>query len=181
MPLSLAFHQTLSILAAASELSPKRLAEKVLGLPALSSISRATYKEMLVSMVRDEFLELTEIGTLIIGLKGEQVINNFKFYAVFKDSEDFTVRYGSEEIGTITTPPPFGDRFALAGRVWEVVETDLVRHLIFVDAVDGKMAVSWPGDSGEIHTKLMLAVNTPGFMGDHVYSSFHFSVTIIIP
>lgn len=158
MPLSLAFHQTLSILASGGELSPKELASRILSLPPLSGIEKETYRELLVAMINDDYIELTEEKTLIIGLKGERIINSFKFYAVFKDSEDFTVRCDSEEIGTITTPPPVGDRFALAGRVWEVKETDVSRRLIFVKRVDGKMEVSWPGDSGEIHTKLLLAM-----------------------
>jgi ATP-dependent Lhr-like helicase len=84
---------------------------------------------------------------------------------VFKDSEDFTVRCKSEEIGTITTPPPVGDRFALAGRVWEVTEVDIQRRLIFVIAVEGKMEISWPGGSGEIHTKLVVAMRDILFNG----------------
>jgi ATP-dependent Lhr-like helicase len=158
MPFSLAFHQTLSILASGGELSPKELAGKVLSLPPFENIDREKYRELLVSMINDEYLELTEQKGLIVGLKGERIINSFKFYAVFKDSEDFTVRCDSEEIGTITTPPPVGDRFALAGRVWEVKEIDVPRRLIFVKRVDGKMEISWPGDSGEIHTKLLLAM-----------------------
>jgi ATP-dependent Lhr-like helicase len=109
-------------------------------------------------MINNEYLELTEEKTLIIGLAGERLLNNYKFYAVFQDSEDFTVRCGSEEIGTITTPPPAGDRFALAGRVWEVEDLDIARRLVFVHRVNGKMEVSWPGDGGEIHTKLLLAM-----------------------
>jgi ATP-dependent Lhr-like helicase len=108
--------------------------------------------------INDDYLEFTEEKKIIIGLKGERIINSFKFYAVFKDSEDFTVRCDSEEIGTITTPPPVGDRFALAGRVWEVKEIDVQRRLLFVKSVDGKMQVSWPGESGEIHTKVLLAM-----------------------
>lgn len=158
MPLSLAFHQTLSILASGGELTPKALASKVLSLPPLASISKDTYRALLVSMINDDYLELTESKGLIVGLKGERLINSFKFYAVFKDSEDYTVRCDSEEIGTITTPPPVGDRFALAGRVWEAKEIDIQRKLIFVKRVEGKMEVSWPGDSGEIHTKLLLAM-----------------------
>ncbi|MBR7117355.1 MAG: DEAD/DEAH box helicase [Clostridia bacterium] len=158
MPLSLAFHQTLSIIASQGEMTPKALAERVLSLPPLSTLGRDVYRALLVSMINDEYLELTELKGLIIGLKGERIINSFKFYAVFKDSEDYTVRCDSEEIGTITTPPPVGDRFALAGRVWEVKEIDLPRRLIFVKSVDGKMEVSWPGDSGEIHTKVLLAM-----------------------
>ena len=82
-------------------------------------------------------------------------MNSFKFYAVFNDSEDFTVRCEAEELGTITTPPPVGDRFALAGRVWEVLELDVARRLVFVKGVEGKMEVSWPGEYGEIHTRIL--------------------------
>ncbi len=165
MPLSLAFHQTLSIIASQGEMTPKNLADRVLSLPPLSTIGRDVYRSLLVSMINDDYLELTELRGLIIGLKGERIINSFKFYAVFKDSEDYTVRCDSEEIGTITTPPPVGDRFALAGRVWEVKEVDLQRRLIFVKPVDGKMEVSWPGDSGEIHTKVLLAMKGVLFNG----------------
>ena len=165
MPLSLAFQQTLSILASHGELSPKALADKLLSLPPFASLPREVYRALLVSMINDDYIEMTETKGLIVGLSGERLTNSFKFYAVFKDSEDYTVRQGSEEIGTITTPPPVGDRFALAGRVWEVVELDVSRRLIFVKSVEGKMEVSWPGDSGEIHTKVLLAMREVLFNG----------------
>ncbi len=165
MPLSLAFHQTLSILASAGELTPKALATRVLSLPPMEQLDKADYKELLVSMINNDYIEMTEERGLIVGLKGERIINSYKFYAVFKDSEDYTVRHDSEEIGTITTPPPVGDRFALAGRVWEVKEIDIPRKLIYVSSVDGKMEVSWPGDGGEIHTKLLTAMRNVLFNG----------------
>ncbi len=155
MPLSLLFHQTLSVLCSSGELSPKRLCEKVLSLPPFENVSREDYRELVASMLNNEFLEMTEEKGLIVGLAGERLLRSFKFYAVFKDSEDFTVREGSDEIGTITTPPPVGDRFALAGRVWEVEELDISHKLIYVHRVDGKMEIAWPGDFGEIHTKIL--------------------------
>ncbi len=155
LPFSLAFHQTLSVLASSGELTPRALAERVLGLPPLSGITKEDYKTLMVSMIENDYIEMTEEKGLIVGLAGERLISSFKFYAVFKDSEDFTVRCESEEIGTITTPPPVGDRFALAGRVWEVEELDVARKLIYVKPVEGKMEVSWPGDYGEIHTKIL--------------------------
>ena len=160
-PFSLLFHQTLSVLAAAGELTPKALAERVLALPPFQKVSKEDYRTLIVSMVRNDFLEMTEEKGLIVGLAGERLLRSFQFYAVFKDSEDFTVRAGdpekgtAEEIGTITTPPPVGDRFALAGRVWEVEELDVARKLVYVHPVQGKMQVSWPGDYGEIHTKIL--------------------------
>ncbi len=167
MPLSLAFQQTLSILASSGELTAKALAERVLTLPPLSVIPKEIYRELLVSMINNDYIEMTEQRGLIVGLAGERLTNSYKFYAVFKDSEDYTVRAGSEEIGTITTPPPVGDRFALAGRVWEVLELDMPRRLLFVKTVDGKMEVSWPGGTGEIHTKMLVAMRRVLFNGKH--------------
>ena len=160
-PWSLVFHQTLSILASSGELTPRRLAERVLALPPFARIGKEDYRTLLLSMLKNEYLQLTEEKGLIVGLAGERLLRSFQFYAVFKDSEDFTVRAGdpekgtAEEIGTITTPPPVGDRFALAGRVWEVEELDVPRKLVYVHPVLGKMQVSWPGDYGEIHTKIL--------------------------
>ncbi len=160
-PWSLLFHQTLSVLAASGELTPKRLAERILAMPPFLGVQKEDYRTLLLSMLKNDFLEMTEEKGLIVGLAGERLLRSFQFYAVFKDSEDFTVRAGdaekgsAEEIGTITTPPPVGDRFALAGRVWEVEELDIPRKLVYVHPVLGKMQVSWPGDYGEIHTKIL--------------------------
>ena len=154
-PFSLLFHQTLSTLAASGELTPRVRADRVLNLPPFAHISKEDYRTLILSMLQNDYLEMTEEKGLIVGLAGERLLKSFKFYAVFKDTEDYTVRCGSDEIGTITTPPPVGDRFALAGRVWEVEELDIARKLIYVKSVQGKMEVSWPGDYGEIHTKIL--------------------------
>jgi len=154
-PASLLYHQTLSCLASKGSMSAAKLAAEVLSLSPFSQVTREEYRALLGHMVRQNDLELTEEKELIPGLRGEKKLNSFKFYAVFKDSEDFTVRHGSEEIGTITATPPVGERFALAGRVWEVEETDVAKRLVFVRPVEGKMKISWPGEFGNIHTRIL--------------------------
>ncbi len=155
MPLSLMFQQTLSILASSGSLSSKNLAERVMSLPPFAHVTKEDYKTLMLSMLQNDYLEITDEKEFIIGLRGERLINSFKFLAVFKDSEDYSVRCESDEIGTITAPPPVGDRFALAGRVWEVEELDIPRKLIYVKSVKGKMEIEWPGDYGEIHTRIL--------------------------
>jgi ATP-dependent Lhr-like helicase len=155
LPFSLAFHQTLSTLASSGELSARALAERILSLPPFAEIPKEDYRTLLLSMLEGDFIEMTEEKGLIVGLAGERLLNSYKFYAVFQDSEDYTVRADADEIGTITSPPPVGDRFALAGRVWEVTELDMPRRLVYAKAVEGKMEISWPGDSGEIHTRIL--------------------------
>ncbi len=154
-PFSLLFQQTISILTSSGSLTPMALGERVLSLPPFSHITKDQYRLLLKSMIDQEFLEMTEERELIVGLRGEKLTASFKFFAVFKDTEDFTVRSGSDEIGTITSAPPVGDRFALAGRVWEVEELDIPHRLIYVHPVKGKMEIQWPGDYGEVHTRIL--------------------------
>lgn len=154
-PASLLFHQSISVLAASGSMSPARLAKEVLSLAPFSAVSKEIYRDFLLHMVKQNYMEQTEEKELIVGLKGEKMLSSFKFFAVFKDSEDFTVRCGSQEIGTISSTPPIGERFALAGRVWEVEEVDVSRRLVYAKRVEGKMKISWPGDSGFIHTRIL--------------------------
>ena len=154
-PFSLLFQQTISVIASSGSLTTKQLGERVLSLPPFAEVTKDEYRLLLSSMLEQEFLEMTEERELIVGLRGEQLTASFKFFAVFKDSEDFTVRAGSDEIGTITNAPPVGDRFALAGHVWEVEEVDVPHRLIFVHQVKGKMEIAWPGDFGEVNTRVL--------------------------
>ncbi len=161
LPFSLLFHQTLSILASSGAMSAADLAARVLSMPPFLAVTKEDYRTLILSMLQADFLQMTEEKELLVGLAGEKLLDSFRFFAVFSDSEDYTVRAGerdkgsAEEIGTITTPPPVGERFALAGRVWEVEELDVRRKLVYAHAVEGKMEVSWPGDYGEVHTRIL--------------------------
>jgi ATP-dependent Lhr-like helicase len=158
MPFSLLYHQTMSFVASFGEITPKELADKMLAFSPFQGVSREQFKELLFAMLQHDHLQFIEDAPekkLIIGLKGERVINSFKFYAVFQDVESFNVKWESQEIGTITKSPPEGERFGLAGRTWEVLELDLKRKIIFVKPVEGKMSIEWPGEYGVVHTKIV--------------------------
>ena len=155
LPFSLLFQQTLSVLASSGELRPAVLAARTSEMPPFKNVTGGDYELLYNHMLKHDYIEKTEEGGFIVGLAGEKIINSFRFFAVFKDEEDFTVRCESGEIGTLSYPPPRGDRFALAGRVWECDEADIERRLVFAHPVEGKMEVSWPGDYGEIDTRVM--------------------------
>ena len=70
MPMSLLFHQTLSTLAADGELTPAALAARVLSLPPFGQVEKEDYRTLLLSMLKDDLLEMTEEKGLIVGLAG---------------------------------------------------------------------------------------------------------------
>ncbi|WP_315790584.1 DEAD/DEAH box helicase [Fischerella sp. JS2] len=154
-PFSLLYHQTMSILVAVGEISPVTLAQKVLSLPVFAAVSKDDLKLLLRYLIDINHLQLTEEGKLILGLAGERVVGKFQFYAVFPDNEEFVVKQGATEIGSISMPPPVGNQFALAGRTWEVVEVDFKKKIILVKQVEGQASIFWRGGSGTIHTRVL--------------------------
>ena len=155
LPYSLLYHQTMSTLASCGEMSPAALASRVLSLSYFHRISQDDFKLLLRHLLETEHLQRTEQGGLIVGLAGERQINTFKFYAVFKENEEYTVRWGSQELGTIVMPPPVGEKIALAGHVWIVEEIDHKRRLVYCEQVKGKVPAYFGECPGDINTRVL--------------------------
>ena len=156
LPFSLLYHQTMSTLASSGELSPAALASKVLSLKYFHRISQEDYKVLLRHLLENDHIQRTDEGGLIVGLAGERIVNSFKFYAVFQENEEYTVRWGSQELGTIVTPPPKGEKIAIAGHVWIVEEVDHKRRLVYCEQIKGKVPAYFGDCPGDINTKIIL-------------------------
>jgi ATP-dependent Lhr-like helicase len=154
-PLSLLYHQTMSILTANGELSAADLAQQVLTLSSFQAISQSDFRQLLQHLIAIEHIQITETGKLIVGLIGESLVRKFNFYTVFTNNVEYTVREETTEIGSIIMPPPTGNQFALAGRTWQVLEIDAKRKTVFVKRAEGLANSSWRGGSGNIHTKIL--------------------------
>lgn len=155
LPYSLLYHQTMSTLASCGELSPAQLAERVLSLSYFHRVTLDDYRVLLRHLLDADQIQVTEAGGLIVGLAGERVISSFKFYAVFQDDEEFSVRCESQELGTVVLPPPPGERLAIAGHVWLVEEIDRKRHLVYVSRIKGKVPAYFGECAGDINTKIL--------------------------
>ena len=155
LPYSLLYHQTMATLASTGELSPAALAERVLTLTPFHRVSADDFRCLLHFLIEKNQVELTEGGGLIVGLAGERVTNNFKFYAVFAENEEYTVRSEGVELGTIVQPPPVGERIAIAGHVWVVEELDHKRHLIEATQVKGKVPAYFGEVAGDVNTRVL--------------------------
>ena len=155
LPFSLLYHQTMCTLASCGEMSPAALASRVLSLSYFHRIDQEDYRLLLRHLLDTDHVQRTEEGGLIVGLAGERQTNSYKFYAVFKENEEYTVRNRSQELGTIVSPPPVGEKIALAGHVWIVEEIDHKRHLVYCDLVRGKVPAYFGQCPGDINTKIL--------------------------
>ena len=154
-PFSLLYHQTMATLASCGELAPRELAKRVLSLGYFKNISTEDYKKLLLHLIDIGHVERTDEGGLIVGIKGERITGSFKFYAVFQENEEFTVRNESQELGTVVLPPPAGEKLAIAGRVWTVLDVDRKRHLVYVEPVKGQVPAYFGQCPGAVDTRVL--------------------------
>ncbi len=154
-PYSLLYHQTMATLASSGEMTARELAKKVLTLGYFKNISIDDFGILLKHLLKIEHIEKTDEGGLIVGIKGERIINSFKFYAVFQENEEFTVRNDSHELGTVVMPPPAGEKLAIAGKVWTVLDIDRKRHLVYVEPVKGQVPAYFGQCPGAVDTKVL--------------------------
>jgi len=155
-PLSLLYHQTMSIVSSYGEISPEALAGRVLNMEPFAYITHEDYRELLLHLLNIEHLQRIEDGGLIIGLEGEKLTNSYKFLAVFADDEnEYIIIADSKPIGKIENPPPPGERVTLAGRTWEVTELDQKRKLVFVQRVRGRVQTYWKGGGFKTNDRIL--------------------------
>jgi len=159
LPFSLLYHQTMSTLLAATELSPPQLAERILTLSPFSAVLPDYYQIFLRHLIQTKHLELTEIGTLIVGLEGEKIVNNYRFYATFEDERGVRVLAQSREIGTISSIPEVDTSIRLAGYTWRVITVDTEQKVVNVQRARGKSKTIWAGGGVEIHTRVIQGIH----------------------
>ena len=155
LPYSLLYHQTMSTLASCGEMTPGELASRVLPLSCFHRISQDDFRVLLRHLLSIDHISRTENGGLIVGLAGERVVNNYKFYAVFQENIEYAVRSESEELGTIVQPPPAGDKIAIAGRVWIVDDVDHKKHVVYCTLVKGNIPAYFGDCAGDIHNRIL--------------------------
>lgn len=155
LPFSLLYHQTMSTLASCGEMTPAELASRVLPLAPFHRVTQQDYRTLLRHLIGIDHISQTENGGLIVGLTGERIVNNYKFYAVFQENVEYSVRAGSEELGTIVKPPPTGEKIAIAGRVWLVEEVDHKKREVYCTLVKGNIPAYFGDVAGDIHTHIL--------------------------
>ncbi len=154
-PYSLLYHQTLSVLSSFGAMKPKKLAEFVLNIPIFKNVSQEEYKIMLKYLVGIEHIQKTFEGELLVGLKGEDIIKDYKFYSVIPDELEYTVLDDNKKIGTVNFLPSLNSAFIMGGTMWVAIEINLNQKKIYAKRGKGVPKRLWEGKGGDIHDKVL--------------------------
>ena len=154
-PFGILYHQTLSILAGAGELTPEALADQVLSLSPFRGVPREDFYRIVERMLQLDHLQQLEDGGLILGLEGGKLVHSYTFYPVFRTFDDYKVLNGSEQLGLVYREFSPGEPLTLAGHTWEVAFCDSRHRTIFVKPMDNPVRISDEGDLAVIHNRIL--------------------------
>ncbi|MDR2752904.1 MAG: DEAD/DEAH box helicase [Oscillospiraceae bacterium] len=155
-PFGLLYHQTMCTLAALGEVSPARLAQNMLTLPAFRAISQEDFKLLLRHLIDRGHIMRGDAGGLMVGYNAEPIVTSYEFLSVFTAPDEFQVRHKNETIGTVTEATLPGERLVLTGRCWEVTACDEQKKIINVKPSKRTAETKWKSFTrGKMHKHLV--------------------------
>lgn len=156
LPFAVLYHQTMCYVTSRGSISPQELAQYMLTLSPFKKVSQEDFRKLLHYLIEKDQLEVDEGGNLMIGLKGERTVNRYQFLTVFENEIEYSVRFESQEVGTVSTIVPVGETLILAGNSWKVVDVNEEKRQIFVKKISGLAKSYWIGPStSAIHSRLI--------------------------
>lgn len=118
---------------------------------------RLDHKTHFISLLRElgkhDLLTQTGDGLLVLGLRGEQIVDHYQFYAAFFSPDEFELLHEGKSLGTIpvTYPLTSDSHLIFTGRRWQVIEVDTDSKKISVRPSPGGRPPTFDGGGAPVH------------------------------
>ncbi|HAS87933.1 MAG TPA: DEAD/DEAH box helicase [Desulfovibrio sp.] len=155
--LSTFIQQLLSSIAQHGGLNPAVAWENLCGKGPFSHIDVEMFKHLLKVLAAKEVLTQADDGTLLLGRKGERIVEHYSFYAAFVSPEEISIVTDGKTLGILTASFPIVPNSFLifAGKRWLIKSFDENRKLVQVSPAEGGELPKFDGGGGAmIHDKV---------------------------
>jgi ATP-dependent Lhr-like helicase len=114
------------------------------------------FLDVLRSSAEHDLIDQASDTTLLLGLKGEQIVSHYDFYSAFASPEEFRVVHQGTPLGSLpaTSIPPIGHHLLLAGRRWKVTAIDQEQREIAVTPGHGRKPPRFEPSGGAINREV---------------------------
>ena len=171
--LSTLVQQTLSVIAQYGGAQPKQLWQSLCGGGPFSRVDAPLFTALLHSLGERDLIVQSQDGSLMLGTRGEKIVNHYSFYSAFATPEEYRVVSGTQTLGTMPVDFPLTEDMYIifAGRRWHVETVDAENKVIEVrPAASGRVPL-FLGSGGAVHDRVrqeMMSVyksdDIPGFL-----------------
>ncbi len=139
--LSTLVQQTLSVIGQYGGVAAVQLWSLLCDTGPFGRIDRNLYVEFLRSLGEHDLITQTRDGQIVLGRKGERLVEHYTFYTAFKTPEEYRLEFEGRILGTVPIDNPLfeGQLVVFAGRRWEVRHVDPDnKRVVLKRAVGGK-------------------------------------------
>lgn len=146
-------HQVLAVIAQWGGVRVDQLYTLLCETGAFHQVTIAQFKLLLISMGKNELITQQGSGELTLGIRGEQLVNHYSFYAVFKTPEEYRIVSGLKTLGTlpISTVILKGQHIIFAGKRWKILDIESDKKVIRVTSAKGGLPPSFGGEGLAVH------------------------------
>jgi ATP-dependent Lhr-like helicase len=132
------------------------------------SVAADDYSMLLRCLGEHDLITQSHNGEIVLGLKGERVVNHFDFYTAFTTPDEYRLFAGEKTLGTmpILQPVVEGMHIIFAGKRWAIISVDLEHKTIELKPARGGKAPVFGGTGAFVHDNVREAML-------HVYQSNH--------
>lgn len=148
--------QTLSMIAQRGGANAAELWGTLVRSGIFGQIEASEFSELLRAMGLRDLITQDHGGTLLPGLLGEKLINQFDFYSAFTSGEEFRIIAEGQVLGSLPIERPLssGQRIIFGGRRWKVQDVDARGKTVFVVRDRGGVPPSFDGIGGTVHNRV---------------------------
>ena len=154
-PYDILGHQALSIIKGHHGIDYETLVKKLSSNFAFQNIQQSEVIEIIEHFIQEDLIERLD-NELIIGIKGEKLVNSNDFYSTFEREINLQVVYNNNVIGEL----PFSlqiqldNNIFLSAQIWKITEVDLkIRNIYVIPANDGEKPM-FSGATAEVHSSI---------------------------
>lgn len=151
--LSTLVQQTLSVIGQYGGVRANQLWSLLCDTGPFSLVDRALYAIFLKALGEQELITQTHDGQLILGHRGEKIVEHYTFYTAFNTPEEYRLEFDGRVLGTIPIDKPLvlGQLVIFAGKRWEVLHINAEKKLITLKRATSGRPPKFGGDGQMVH------------------------------
>ncbi len=167
--LSTLVQQLLSLIAQHGGVIPSDAYRALCGHGPFQRVTVPMFAELLRNLGGRDLIWQEESGLLLLGSRGERIVEHHTFYAAFTTPEEYRLVAGGRQLGSIPVDAPLvpGSLMIFAGRRWRVVSIDDRHKVIDLARSSAARPPAFSGEGGEVHDRVRAEMRAL-YLGDDV-------------
>ncbi len=129
---------------------------------AFVAVSADTFAKLLRELGKNDLIVQSSDGTLLLGEKGERIVNHYSFYTAFITPEEYHLVSHGHELGTLPISHPLsnGSYIIFAGQRWRVLSVEVERRIVDLEPSPAGRAPRFTGGGAAVHERIRQEMKT---------------------